>query len=196
MAPILLLTSFINQVENPDINLEKVIAYLINHLRNIEKLPTHYALPKDLYGKHRINSSGINLADPEVLIRLQQDLERLKTQTWLATPLVNGKLYTGSEHNIYNPANSHQLVGKVIYSNQKIVEEAITVASSASKHWRLSEVNKRASFLQKAAELLEKNRLELVALCVREAGKTIIDALAEIRDAIDYCRYYAQTGRP
>ena len=71
----------------------------------------------------------------------------------------------------------------------------MNVAFSAAKYWRLSVVNKRAEYLHKAADLLEKNRLELVALCVREAGKTIKDALAEIREAVDFCRYYAQSAQ-
>lgn len=187
-------TSFINQVENPDISLEKVIADPVEHLKNTDDLKFFIPLPKDLYGKHRINSEGINLADPEVLTHIQQDLEQIKTQTWYAAPLINGKVYPGAEHKIYNPADSQQLVGNVIYSNQKTIEEAISVASSAFKHWRLSPVQQRANYLQKAADLLEQNRIELVSLCIREAGKTIKDALAEIREAVDFCRYYAQSA--
>ena len=187
-------TSFINQVENPDINIEKVIADPVEHFKNTTDLKLFIALPKDLYGKQRINSEGVNLADPGVLTQIQQDLEQLKTQTWQAAPLINGKVYTGTEHRVYNPAYRQQLVGSVIYSDQKTIEDAISVASSAFKHWRLSSVQQRASYLQKVADLLEKSRFELVSLCVREAGKTIKDALAEIREAVDFCRYYAHTA--
>lgn len=187
-------TSFINQVENPDIRIEKVIADPVSHLKKMANLPTHCVLPKYLFGKQRLNSEGINLADQEVLTVLQQGLEQLKTQTWHATPLINGQAITGHQRKISNPANSQQTVGSVIFSDQKAIEAAINVASSAFKLWRLSVVKQRASYLNKAAELLEQNRFELVALCVREAGKTIKDALAEIREAVDFCRYYAQSA--
>ena len=187
-------TSFINQVENPEISIEKVIADPVNSLKKTKKLPSQIILPKEIYGKQRINSDGVNLADPEVLVQLQQELKYLKKQTWQAAPLVNGKYISGAEHKLYNPANNQLMVGSVIYSNQQTIAEAINVASSAFKYWRLSAVHQRASYLQKTAELLQQNRFELLSLCIREAGKTIKDALAEIREAIDFCRYYAKSA--
>ncbi len=151
-------------------------------------------VPKDLYGKQRINSDGVNLSDPAILVQLQQALQHLKKQTWQAAPIVNGKCISGTEHDIVNPANNEIKVGNVIYSNEEAVAETLDVASSAFKHWRLTDVQQRAGYLKKAADLIEQHRLELVSLCVREAGKTIKDALAEIREAIDFCRYYAQSA--
>jgi len=188
-------TSFINQLENTDINIDTLIADPVAHFKNIKQLSTNCVLPRNLYGKQRINSAGVNLSDLGVLRRLQQDLEPFKTQTWHAAPLVNGKVYAGIEQKIINPAYSQQVVGHVIGSDAKAVADALSVASNAAKHWRLSAVNKRVTYLLKAAELLEENRLELVALCVREAGKTINDALAEVREAVDFCRYYAQSAQ-
>lgn len=183
-------TSFINQLEDPNVSIEKVIADPVNHFKQLPNI----ALPKDIFGKQRLNSEGINLADPEVLTQLQQDMEQFKTQTWQAAPLVNGIIYKGPEHKLYNPAHSQQVVGNVIYSGQKAIEDAFKKASRAFRQWRLLAVHQRAAYLHKAADLLEQNRVELVSLCVREAGKTIKDALAEIREAVDFCRYYAQTA--
>lgn len=110
-------------------------------------------------------------------------------------PLVNGKVYSGVARQIINPADDQQVVGTVTDSDQKAITDVIDVAFTAAKHWRLSAVSKRAAYLHKTAELLEENRMELVALCMREAGKTIKDALAEIREAVDFCRYYAQSAQ-
>ena len=151
-------------------------------------------LPVDIYGPQRINSEGINLADLQVLNELQQDLVQLPTQTWHATPLVNGRELKGPENLIFNPANYQQVVGSVIDSDQNAIAEALRVTYSAAKRWRLLAVKTRAAYLQKTAELLEKNRLELVSLCVREAGKTIHDAHTEIREAVDFCRYYVHSA--
>jgi len=188
-------TSFINQLENVDISIESVISDPVVYVRKVEKLATHCVLAKDLYGTQRINSEGINLADRQLIIRIQQELNTFNTQIWQAAPLVNGKWCTGIMHKVFNPAQLQQCVGNVIDSDKQTIAEAVNIASMAVKQWRLFDVNVRAAYLQKAAELLEQNRMELVALCVREAGKTIQDAVSEIREAVDLCRYYAQQAQ-
>jgi RHH-type proline utilization regulon transcriptional repressor/proline dehydrogenase/delta 1-pyrroline-5-carboxylate dehydrogenase len=82
----------------------------------------------------------------------------------------------------------------VIYAGQEAIEQALNAASQAFTDWRLCPATTRAEYLQKAADLFEKHRLELVSLCIREGGRTIKDALAEVREAVDYCRYYAQSA--
>ena len=82
----------------------------------------------------------------------------------------------------------------MVDSDKNAIADALKGAYSATKLWRLSAVNKRAEYLQNAANLLEENRLELVALCIREAGKTLTDAHSEIREAVDFCRYYAYSA--
>ncbi len=186
-------SSFINQVENPDIDIENVIADPLAELKKAT-LKTHCVLPKDLFGQQRVNSEGLNLADGNVLTRIEHSLNSFKTQQWQAAPLVNGKSINGTEQPIYNPADSQQQIGTVINSTPKVIAEAVNVAASAFEHWRLLPVKQRIICLQKTAVLLEQNRMELVSLCVQEAGKTIKDALAEIREAVDFCRYYAQAA--
>lgn len=187
-------TSFINQVENTKLDIDEVIADPITLLKKTKKLTSNCVLPKDLYGKQRINSTGINLADLEILSQLQHKIEQSKTQFWQAAPWVDGMIATGVTHKIKNPANYHQIVGHVIDSRPEAIKTAVSIATLAFKHWRLVAVKKRAYCLRTMADVLENNRLELLALCVREAGKTIKDALAEIREAVDFCRYYAQVA--
>ncbi|NOQ17494.1 MAG: bifunctional proline dehydrogenase/L-glutamate gamma-semialdehyde dehydrogenase PutA, partial [Methyloprofundus sp.] len=187
-------TSFINQVENQDIDINKVIADPIVHLQSTSKLATPCVLPKDIFGSQRINSTGINFADLQVLKQCQYDLEQLKTRTWQAAPIVNGETLVGPTYPIYNPANSQHIVGSGIESDQNAIAAAIKGAHAAAQQWRITAVSKRAAYLLKIAELLEENRLELVALCVYEAGRALQDAHAEIREAVDFCRYYAQSA--
>ncbi|HSN23934.1 MAG TPA: aldehyde dehydrogenase family protein, partial [Methylomicrobium sp.] len=85
-------------------------------------------------------------------------------------------------------------VGSVIYADKKAIEQALTGAAKAFTEWRLCSAETRADYLLKAADLLEQYRLELVSLCIREGGRTIKDALAEVREAVDFCRYYAQSA--
>jgi len=185
-------TSFINQVENADIPLEQVIANPVKQLRQTHKLLTQCVLAKDLYAPQRINSAGVNLANFDELDKIQNELDDFKTHIWQAGPLVNGKYYSGVKQLISNPANPQEKVGELIDSDQQAVEDALNAASAAAKYWRLSKLATRRSYLLKAADLIQENQMELLALCVREAGKTISDGLAEIREAIDFCRYYAQ----
>ena len=187
-------TSFINQVENSDISIETVIADPVNYLKKTTSLNNCFELPKDLFGKQRLNSEGLNLADLELINSLQQNIEGLKKQVWHAAPVVNGNVQQGIEHKIFNPANKQDMVGVVVSSEQKSIELAIFSATSAFKSWRVTDVNVRAGYLLKVAELLEQNRVELLSLSIREAGKTIKDTLAEIREAVDFCRYYAQSA--
>lgn len=182
-------TSFINQVENADIAIEQVLADPVDQVKAVDN---KFVLPKDLYAPQRINSSGKNLADLDALHKIQLALEAFNTCRWQAAPLVNGQYYSGAKQSISNPVNPQEIVGELIDSDQQAITDALTCATAAAKHWGLSKLAIRQSYLLKAADLIQKNQMELLALCVREAGKTISDSLAEIREAIDFCRYYAQ----
>ncbi|MDD5321238.1 MAG: bifunctional proline dehydrogenase/L-glutamate gamma-semialdehyde dehydrogenase PutA [Methylococcales bacterium] len=186
-------TSFINQIDDPDISVEQLLSDPVAAVKT-SSMPTQIVLPRDLYGKNRLNSDGVNLADAELLAYLQQALDDLADKHWQAAPLINGSLYSGMQQAIVNPWDNRLTVGSVIYADQKAIEQALNAASQAFADWRLCSATIRAEFLQKAAELLEKHRLELVSLCIREGGRTIKDALAEVREAVDYCRYYAQSA--
>jgi RHH-type transcriptional regulator, proline utilization regulon repressor / proline dehydrogenase / delta 1-pyrroline-5-carboxylate dehydrogenase len=186
-------TSFINQIDHPDISVEQLISDPVAAVKT-SPIQSKIALPRDLYGKHRLNSDGINLADPEALTRLQLDLNDLADKHWQAAPLINGSLYSGEPQIIINPCDNRLTVGSVVYAEKETIEQALNAASQTFTGWRLCLASTRAKYLLKAADLLEQHRLELVSLCIREGGRTIKDALAEVREAVDYCRYYAQSA--
>jgi RHH-type proline utilization regulon transcriptional repressor/proline dehydrogenase/delta 1-pyrroline-5-carboxylate dehydrogenase len=185
-------TSFINQIDRSDISVEELIRDPAELVIALTKNPI--VLPGSLYGEQRLNSLGLNLADPELLQQLQQYLDTLADIHWQASPVINGRHYPGEQHLVYNPSDNRLTVGSVIYADQKAIEQALNGAAQTFSEWRLKPAQTRAEHLQNAADLLEQHRLELVSLCVREGGRTIKDALAEVREAVDYCRYYAQSA--
>ncbi|MDD5580092.1 MAG: bifunctional proline dehydrogenase/L-glutamate gamma-semialdehyde dehydrogenase PutA [Methylobacter sp.] len=186
-------TSFINQISQADIPLEDLLCDPVEMVKtSTQKL--RIVLPGNLYGEQRLNSQGLNLADPELLQQLQRNLDAREDNYWQAAPLINGKSYSGEAQVVINPGDNRNTVGSVIYADKKAIEQAINCASQAFNDWRHCPVGTRADYLQKAADLFEKHRLDLVSLCIREGGRTIKDALAEVREAVDYCRYYAQSA--
>lgn len=186
-------TSFINQLDSPDISVEELTRDPVERVITSMKNP-QIVLPGSLYGEQRLNSEGLNLADPELLQQLQKTLDTLADKQWQASPLIDGRHYSGEQHPVINPYDNRLTVGSVIYADNKVIEQALNGAAQAFTEWRLESAATRADYLQKAADLLEQHRLELVSLCIREGGRTIKDALAEVREAVDYCRYYAQSA--
>ncbi len=186
-------TSFINQVDQPDINIENLLGDPIERVKTSLK-NSQIVLPSSLYGEQRLNSQGLNLSDLGLLQQLQQDMDALANKHWQASPLINGREFSGEQQLIRNPSDNRLVVGSVTYADQKAIGLALEGAAEAFSEWRLCPATTRVGYLQKAADLLEQNRLELMSLCIREGGRTIKDALAEVREAVDYCRYYAQSG--
>lgn len=186
-------TSFINQISRPDISIAELTS---NPIERFKASSQHkqIVLPKDLFGEQRLNSHGINLADLEQLKQLQEELNTLANKHWTATPLINGKSYRSKNQPIVNPYDNRLVVGNVSYAEPTDFDRALAGAAQVFTEWRLHSVEKRADYLKKAAELLEQHRLELVSLCIREGGRTVKDALAEVREAVDFCRYYAQSA--
>lgn len=185
-------TSFVNQIENPDIDIEHIVQNPVAfwlELSDTEK--TGIPLPVDLFGKERRNSEGMNLADTEQLFSLQKRLNDLSGIVHQAGPLIAGKSPDGFERVIMNPADHSQKVGTVVFCGTDIVTDALDTASEAFDAWRSINVQNRARYLNNAADLFEYNSSELISLCIREGGRTIKDALAEVREAVDFCRYYA-----
>lgn len=185
-------TSFINQISHPDISVDELVSDPVAAATSSTQ--SSIALPRNLFGEQRLNSSGLNLADPEQLKSIQHDLDALATKHWTAMPLINGSPCSGKERLIVNPYDNRLIVGSVIFAEPEVIEEALSGASEAFADWRLCPVAKRTGYLKQAADLLEVHRMELVSLCIREGGRTIKDALAEVREAVDFCRYYAQSA--
>ena len=185
-------TSFVNRIVDEAIDVDEIVADPIGITRAHKFQPhPHIQPPGDLFGDERRNSKGINLPDRNVSRELLADMQTASTLTHAARPIVGGDRLDGVEVPSVNPANTRQVVGKVQQASMEQVDAALNIAAAGQPAWDLTPAAERAAILNKAADLFEENTAELLALCVAEAGKTIPDAIAELREAVDFLRYYA-----
>lgn len=144
----------------------------------------------------RVNSSGVNLNISCEYQPFISELETWQEHQWLGGPLIAGKLMkTEQEYSIYSPQHRKQQVGTLYYADENLVAEAFAVADSGFHKWQRTPAEQRATILENLADLLQQHQGELIALCIAEAGKTLQDGIDEIREAIDFCRYYAEQCR-
>jgi RHH-type proline utilization regulon transcriptional repressor/proline dehydrogenase/delta 1-pyrroline-5-carboxylate dehydrogenase len=113
----------------------------------------------------------------------------------VAAPIVGRKTLKGAEHFSTNPADTGEVVGVCLLADQPAVDRAIGLAHAAQARWDATPVEDRSRILEKVADLFEEHGPELMSLCIAEAGKTIPDALSELREAVDFIRYYAARAK-
>ncbi|MGA3140401.1 MAG: bifunctional proline dehydrogenase/L-glutamate gamma-semialdehyde dehydrogenase PutA, partial [Xanthobacteraceae bacterium] len=151
-------------------------------------------LPRDLYRPERENSAGIEFGERSGLDSLRAEVHAGAKAAAQAAPLVNGVTLAGSERPVLSPIDG-QVVGMVSESDQVSLGAAMAAAALGFPAWAATPVSERAAAIERTADLLQQNRGRLLALLQNEGGKTLDDALAELREAIDYCRYYAAQAR-
>lgn len=144
----------------------------------------------------RANSRGIDLDDAPTLQALLIDMEQAYDgREIFCGSLVNGRLErTGNSAELINPSDKMEAIGTVYWADEDVVNKASQSAGKSFSTWNGRAGFERAEILNKIADLYEAHMPLLMALCVREAGKTLADALAEVREAVDFCRYYAAQG--
>ncbi len=155
-------------------------------------------LPRDLYQPERRGSAGVEFGDRgslDALLREVRDGESgLQDGGAKAAPLIDGVPLPGAERAVYSPIDGRQ-IGTASEADDAIVRAAMAAAAAGFAAWAATPVEERAAALERAADRIELKRGRLIALLQNEAGKTLDDALAELREAIDYCRYYAAQAR-
>ncbi len=186
-------SSFINQIVDEAIPPAEIasdpfealnIDYSTPDNRNIKQ-------PSELYLPDRANSRGWDLSHDDHLYEIQNAIAPFKKHQWTAGPLINGQMETGRLREVSNPAVHGEVVGTITSASEDDIELAFNSAEVARKDWTSLRVSERAEYLRVAADLYEKNFGELFALLIREAGKTYLDCIAELREAVDFLRYYA-----
>jgi len=189
-------TSFVHQILDERIPVNDVIADPVASARDhATKTHPKIPLPVHIY-KTRKNSEGIDLTEKTMVLPLLEEIRKFPKNTPQAAPMIGGKLHKiMTEQPVYNPANTDDIAGYVWEVDEKLIEEAFKTAKKGFDFWSKISAHERAEKLEKLADLMERHSAELMALCIREAGKTVPDALAEVREAVDFCRYYAQQGR-
>ncbi len=187
-------TSFVNRIEDDSVSIEDVIADPLTQVCALNEFPhPRIPLPLNIYGNARKNSSGVNLNDVSVLELLAKKMNEAAARTWQAAPLINGKSEEGRAKERLSPSDQRIVLGTVVESNDAHVAAAISAANASALDWGSTPAEVRAQILQKTANLIEAHFSQLMTLCVIEGGKTIVDAVSEVREAVDFCRYYAMS---
>jgi RHH-type proline utilization regulon transcriptional repressor/proline dehydrogenase/delta 1-pyrroline-5-carboxylate dehydrogenase len=189
-------TSFVNRIVDEKAPLDEIVADPIAKVRKLTTKPhPGIRLPAEIYGSERRNSQGIDLTDLDALVPLKTEIEAAAARSWKTAPIIGGYPTGGEGEALKNPADLRQTVGRVVNATAKDVDAAISRAVRAFPDWAATPAHERAACLERAADMLEAERGAVMALCIREAGKTLMDALAELREAVDFCRYYAARCR-
>lgn len=190
-------TSFVNRIVDASLPAEEVVADPIAEVDGLDRVAhPRIPLPVNLFAPERLNSRGFNFADGQSVDALLKECERASRQPWSAEPLVSAKVRAGgAPAALVNPANTSETIGTVLNADAATVDAAIEAAARAQEDWDELGGEKRAAILERAAVLYEEHTPALVARCVREAGKTLPDAIGEVREAVDFLRYYAARAR-
>lgn len=185
-------TSFVNRIIDEKVPVEDIVADPVATVEGLHVKPhPRIPLPRDIYGPDRVNARGVNLSDVAELESLAKEMEQATRQDWRAAPVVGGKALTGVSHPVLDPTDRQRQTGVAVDADENTVRQALDLACAAQPGWDETPADRRADILIRAAELYDEHRAELMALAVREAGKSIPDAIAEVREAIDFLRYYA-----
>jgi RHH-type proline utilization regulon transcriptional repressor/proline dehydrogenase/delta 1-pyrroline-5-carboxylate dehydrogenase len=191
-------SSFVNRIRDPAVPVEALIADPVAEARAVAPLGApdpRIVPPRALFGAERRNSAGMDLADEATLARLSAALADGARQPARAAPLLADGVATGPARPVLNPACHRDVLGEVIESTPAVVDAALAQAEAAAGGWAATSPGARAAVLERAADLLETRMPNLLGLIVREAGKTLPNAVGEMREAVDFLRYYAAQAR-
>ncbi|HEX3808544.1 MAG TPA: bifunctional proline dehydrogenase/L-glutamate gamma-semialdehyde dehydrogenase PutA [Rhizomicrobium sp.] len=188
-------TSFVNRLADAAAPIDDIVADPVaeiarRHPRRNPKIP----LPADLL-PDRKNSSGFLWSDSQVSTPTIAEMETSLKSPQRAAPIVGGEERKGTPAPVRDPSDRRRVVGEVVEASATDISDALTQAHKAQFEWNKLGGDARAKILERAADLYESNRAHLMALAVREAGKSNPNALGEIREAVDFLRYYAGQAR-
>ena len=185
-------SSFVNRIADQQVSIDELVGDPVAELEALEpKRNPRIILPRDIFGRERRNSAGVDLSDPLVREPLLERLRGLESRSWTAKPTV-GK---GQARPIVSPQDQRITVGTVFEATAAEVDRMVRAGKAAQQDWDALGGEARARLLDRAADLYEEHREEFFSLCIREAGKTLIDAILEVREAIDFLRFYAAEAR-
>ena len=190
-------SSFVHRIWDEQVSLDALAADPVEEARMIEPLGAPHpvvALPAEIYGERR-NSRGLDLASETALAGLSQALRESAAMRWAAVPMIAELEAARSPIAVCNPADDRDQIGTVALALERDVERAARAAVQALPHWSSIAPDRRAAMLEDAADRLEARMPVLLGLIMREAGKSISNAIAEVREAVDFLRYYAQQAR-
>ncbi len=188
-------SSFINHLFDQNIKPEHLACDILSQVeQDLEHSHPSILLPKDIYQKIRQNSSSILLSEQDEVDHLYQKQQHWLGHKWQAKSIISADCVDDEiRHKVINPADFNDKVGDVIYATKMQLDECLKVAQKAFKDKGNNQPILQS--LDRAAELYESNQEELMSLAMREAGKTYQDAIDEVREAVDFLRYYANLAQ-
>lgn len=175
-------TSFVNNIQNSALPIDQLLEDPVKRsASSLFSIP----LPADIYQPHRKNSPGFNLDDFDTLFAMSTRLERWWLERQKSAEEVDGVTV------VRNPASRAEVVGHLNFDRAAAMRSKLTLVHSGQSDWSAKPVEARAEILLQVAEHLADHSETYMGFCIKEAGKTLDDASAELREAIDFCRYYA-----
>ena len=187
-------TSFVNRIGDVAVPIADIVADPASRVRAQGGVPNPaLPLPGDLFAPERRNSRGLSLADQPAMAALDAAFEARSAARWTAAP--TGGVRQGGAREVVDPSDHRRTIGAIVDAGQEEVDAALSQAANAQPAWDAAGGNARAAVLERAAELIEGACEEFVVLLAREAGKNRADAIGEVREAADFCRYYAMLAR-
>lgn len=191
-------TSFVNRIADTSLPIDELVADPVSAVEKLgvsegaiglphPKIP----LPRELYGENRVNSAGLDMANEHRLASLSSALLSSAAQPCLAEPMIEGEAGAGELRDILNPAAPNDRVGQVRDATEQEVSVALDAAVNSGPIWFATPPQERAAILERAAQIMEGQIQQLLGILVREAGKTYNNAIAEVREAVDFLYYYA-----
>ncbi|HEX6793732.1 MAG TPA: bifunctional proline dehydrogenase/L-glutamate gamma-semialdehyde dehydrogenase PutA [Casimicrobiaceae bacterium] len=187
-------TSFVNRIGDQNIAIDDVVADPLARARRWDFAPApKIPLPVDLFAPERRNSEGVSLAD-QAAMRVQDDaVAQTESVQWDAAPTIGHA--SGEAREVFSPSDRRHSIGTVVDANEANVDDALAALVDGQRQWDARTADERAAILDRAARRIEDDRATWVALLAREAGKTRSAAIAEVREAADFCRFYAAQAR-
>jgi len=184
-------SSFVNRIADKQVSIDELITDPADIVRGMEKIGEQHAAiaaPVDIFRPERDNSTGLDLSDENVLAALSEKLQQGARAKWQAGTGTTSRI-------VVNPADQRDQVGEVFEVSPEIALSMAEQVSLAASGWAEMAASDRATILEKAADMMQARLEELIGLIMREAGKSAANAIAEVREAIDFLRYYAVLAR-
>lgn len=180
-------SSFVNAIVDESKPVESLLPDPVEKIQRVKsKTNPQIDLPINLYGEERNNSKGLDLTDINQITPLKANLDK-----WFSSNLISASEVPEGSAAVLNPANHEELIGYITHQDEQQMLQLIDNAEEAFNTWSETPIKQRADVLRRTADILERHRDELIALCMKEAGKVAQDGVDEVREAVDFCRYYA-----
>ncbi|OOS25991.1 bifunctional proline dehydrogenase/L-glutamate gamma-semialdehyde dehydrogenase PutA [Moraxella pluranimalium] len=186
-------SSFVNRIVDEDVSIDELIESPVDVVNATGITPNPLTPPpRHIYGE-RNNSFGLDLSNEHVLATLQANMQAASQIEFDVASLTSVAVSHQAPHAVLNPADHRDVVGQVSFVKADSVADVITASINAQSAWQAVSAAERAAMLRRFADMMEEpSRMALLMMiAVREAGKTLLNSIAEVREAIDFCRYYA-----